>query len=128
MGTKPIRVDGELFNAAKSSGAVHSRSTAQQIAHWARIGRELESSANVSQRDIEAVLAGHGSYDALGERGQAVVRAAWDECLAERIATFDLGEVIERDGVGWAENDEHGNVTVTDPTLSPRKSPTRVEQ
>ncbi|MGI8947595.1 MAG: TA system antitoxin ParD family protein [Ornithinimicrobium sp.] len=42
---------------------MHSRSAAQQINHWARIGRELEASGKVSQRDIEAVLAGDGSYD-----------------------------------------------------------------
>lgn len=118
MGTMPTRVDGELFEAAKSTGAVHSRSAAQQIAHWARIGREFESSANVSQRDVEAVLAGDGSYDALREREQAVVRAAWNERLAERIATFDLGTVIEQQGVGWAENDKRGSVVVTDPTRS----------
>lgn len=68
MGTMPTRVDMELFNAAKATGAVHSRSAAQQIAHWARIGREFESMANVRHRDIEAVLRGDGSYDALQER------------------------------------------------------------
>lgn len=111
----PTRVDGALFEAAKSSGLIHSRSAAQQLAHWARIGREFESSAGVSARDVEAVLAGDGSYDRLHEREQAVVRAGWDERLAERIETFDLGAVIEQQGVGWAENDDDGNLVITDP-------------
>lgn len=109
----PTRIDGELFAAAKSSGALHSRSAAQQIDHWARIGRELESS-NISHRDIEAVLAGDGSYDALHEREQAIVRATWDEALAGRIADFDLKHVVADAGVGWVENDERGNVVVTE--------------
>jgi hypothetical protein len=68
------RIDSDLFAAAKSSGAVHSRSAAQQLAHWARIGREFEASTSVGRREIEAVLAGDGFYDALQEREQAIVR------------------------------------------------------
>lgn len=106
----PTRINGELFAAAKSSGAVHSRSAAQQIAHWARIGRELEASASVSQRDIEAVLAGVGSYDALREREQAIVRGAWDEQIADRLASLDLESTFSAGGVEWVEADDEGNV------------------
>lgn len=108
MTTMPTRVDGDLFAAAKSSGAVHSRSAAQQLAHWARIGRELEASAGVSHRDVEAVLAGAGAYDALGEREQAVVRGAWDERVADRLAGLDLTATLAADGLAWAEADEEG--------------------
>lgn len=41
----PTRVDGDLFDAAKSVGAIASRSAAQQISHWARIGREARGVA-----------------------------------------------------------------------------------
>ena len=64
--TMPTRVDGELFDAAMSIGAVTSRSAAQQLSHWARIGREVEASPATSMRDIQVVLAGQGSYDDLG--------------------------------------------------------------
>lgn len=116
MTTMPTRIDGGLFAAAKASGALHSRSAAQQIDHWARIGRALESSAGIRHRDIEAVLAGDADYDALREREQAIVRAAWDESLADRIETFDLRAVIVPDGVGWAENAADGTVSVAEPT------------
>ena len=115
MTTMPVRIDMTLFEAAKATGAVRSRSAAQQLAHWARIGREFESSANVTQRDIDAVLVGDGSYNVLQDREQSIVRATWAEHLSERIATFDLGSVIEREGVGLAENDDQGRVLVTDP-------------
>lgn len=109
MSTMPTRVDGDLFAAAKSSGAVHSRSAAQQLAHWARIGRELEASAGVSQRDIEAVLAGDGSYDALQEREQAIVRGTWDEQVAQRISSLDLTKRFKAADVAWVEADDEGN-------------------
>ncbi|WP_460521840.1 TA system antitoxin ParD family protein [Humibacter antri] len=57
-GTMPMRIDGELFEAAKSVGALASRGAAQQISHGVRIGRELEASPGTSQRDIQRVLAG----------------------------------------------------------------------
>lgn len=115
MSTMPTRIDGELFAAAKSSGAVHSRSAAQQLAHWARIGRELESSAGVSQRDVEAVLAGDGSYDDLQEREQAVVRAAWDEQIAQRLSSLDLEEKLHAADAPWVEADDEGNLVMRDP-------------
>jgi hypothetical protein len=106
----PMRVDGDLFDAAKSIGAVASRSAAQQLSHWARIGRELEASPGLSVRDIERVLAGDKQYDALGERDQAVVRANWDEQIAARIATLNLSEEFTRAGRSWTEADDHGGV------------------
>jgi hypothetical protein len=115
MSTMPTRVDGDLFAAAKSSGAVHSRSAAQQIAHWARIGRELEASASVSQRDIEAVLAGDGSYDALQEREQAIVRGTWDEQIAERLSSLDLEQKFQAAGVEWVDADDEGNLVARGP-------------
>ena len=106
----PTRVDGELFDAAKSVGAVNSRSAAQQINHWARIGREFEASGRVSQRDIERVLAGDGSYDTLGEREQAIVRASWDEQVAARIAALDFETEFADTGETWSEADDAGRL------------------
>lgn len=118
MPTTPTRVGGDLFAADKSSGAVHSRSAAQQIAHWARVGRDLEASAGVSHRDIEAVLAGDGSYDALQEREQAVVRATWDEQVAERLSGLDLEEKLQAEGVEWVEADGEGNLVTHRPSAT----------
>lgn len=61
--TTPTRFDAALFASAQAAGARNHRSAAHQLAHWARMGRELEASTGVSQRDIEPVLAGQMSYD-----------------------------------------------------------------
>jgi hypothetical protein len=114
MATMPTRIDQALFDAAKAAGELHSRSAAQQLDHWARIGRELESSPAVSQEAITRVLAGRASYDALGDRAQAVVRAAWDEQIAERIDGLDFADRMRAAGRPWPEADADGNVVVRD--------------
>ncbi|TFD52370.1 hypothetical protein E3T46_05755 [Cryobacterium sp. Hh11] len=40
--TIQVRVDADIFEAAKSAGAIAGRSAAQQVGHWVRIGREFE--------------------------------------------------------------------------------------
>ncbi|MBR21236.1 MAG: hypothetical protein CMF57_02135 [Leifsonia sp.] len=110
--TMPTRVDGDLFDAAKSVGAIASRSAAQQISHWARIGRELEASPATSLRDIQRVLAGETDYDSLGERGQAVVRASWDEQMADRRESLDLAAEFAQAGRPWSEADERGGAVL----------------
>jgi len=116
MTSIPTRFDGDLFAAAKSSGEVSSRSAAQQLAHWARIGREFESDPSVNLRDVEAVLAGGGSYDVLREREQAIVRAEWDERLKTSLATANLENRFRAAGQPYAEADAEGNVVMHEPT------------
>ena len=71
----PIRIDAELLDTAKLVGSQQSRSAAQQIAHWARVGQEVEASRSISAHAIAAVLAGRRAYDTLESEDQAVVRA-----------------------------------------------------
>lgn len=106
----PTRIDRTLFEAAKAAGSVHSRSAAQQLSHWARIGKELESSPAVTHGEIDRTLTGGARYDALTEREQAVVRADWDELIAERIAGLDLEDRLRESGHAWVEADHDGNV------------------
>jgi len=68
MGTTiPMRIDSELVNLARNSGALHDRPPTAQIEHWAKLGRVLDSVlsgtsvAHVKQLsrvdDLEAILA-----------------------------------------------------------------------
>ena len=111
----PTRIDEDLFAAAKSAGELLSRSAAQQINHWARIGRELEASQAVSARDIGDVLAGRASYDDLSAREQAVVRAEWEVRIAERIATLDLVSEFEAAGRTYSYLNSEGEIVTWRP-------------
>ncbi|MDT2007532.1 hypothetical protein FXW78_29250 [Rhodococcus opacus] len=108
--TSPTRIDDELYASAKLVGELMSRSAAQQIAHWARIGRELEASPSVSHRAIADVLDGRRDYDDLTDQEQAVVRAEWSERITERREGLDLAETFSRVGRSFVELDADGNV------------------
>ena len=112
--TSSIRIDDDVHASACIVAPVMSRSTAQQVAHWARIGRELERSPNVSHADISKVLAGSSSYDDLNDHEQAIVRAQWREAMTERVAQVDLS--AELAGRSYAELDEDGNPVIVEPT------------
>lgn len=90
------------------AGELHSRSAAQQIAHWARLGRELESSSGVTQDSIARVLAGQTSYDELADHAQAAVRVAWDDRIAATLADLDFTGELHAAGKPWAEADADG--------------------
>ena len=111
----PVRIDAELYESATSAASVMSRSTAQQITHWARVGRELEASPGVSIDHIAQVLRGNKDYDALGTEEQSVVRAYWAEKMAALTATLRLDEKFATEGRPYVELDESGAVVRHDP-------------
>lgn len=108
--TSPIRIDDEIHASAKLVAPIQSRSTAQQITHWARIGRELESGSSVSHAAVADVLAGRQNYDDLGAKEQAVVRAEWSERIALQRSALDLADEYTAQGRSWVELDDEGNV------------------
>lgn len=108
--SSPIRIDDDVHASAKLMASVMSRSTAQQVAHWARIGRELETSQSVSQRAIARVLECEESYDGLNAKEQAVVRAEWVEHMAQRREALDLAAEFIAQGRSFVELDEDGNI------------------
>lgn len=108
--TSPARIDDDLYASAKLAGSVQSRSASQQVAHWARIGREIEASASISAREIAEVLAGAEPYDALGPKAQAVVRAAWSARMDELRTALDLATGFRDAGGTWVELDDAGEV------------------
>lgn len=110
MTTMPTRIDADLFEAAKAAGAVMSRSAAQQLNHWARLGRELEARRSVSVADIERVLAGRAAYDVLSDPEQAVVRAAWDERIDLARSGLDLAAEFRTARESWSEGEPDGGV------------------
>lgn len=129
--TSPARIDDDLYASAKIAGAVQSRSASQQVAHWARVGREIEASASISHKDIAEVLAGSRSYDMLSAKEQAVVRAEWSVRMHTRREALDLAEHFATSGRTWVELDddgdivERGNVPVEGATDEGQQAPDR---
>ena len=106
----PIRVDEDIHAFATSVAPTMSRSTAQQVSHWARIGKELEASPSVSLRAIEQVLDRRASYDDLNNNEQAVVRAEWAERTERRRRGLDFAAEFAAEGRSCVELDDDGSI------------------
>lgn len=110
--SQPTRLPADVYESAVAAAALASRTVPQQIAHWARIGRELEMSPQLNHRAIAQVLAGVASYDLLGEHEQAVVREQWTERAAALRERLDYAAELGAAGESYSELDEDGNVVV----------------
>jgi ParD-like antitoxin of type II ParDE toxin-antitoxin system len=111
VSSTPIRIDNELYNAAKAVAPTRDRSAAQQVAYWARIGRELEASGAISAGTINDVLVGRRPYDSLGPEDQAVVRAVWAERLDSIAGGINLAQQFVAEGRRtWVDIDHDGRV------------------
>lgn len=110
--SQPTRLPADVYESAAAVAPSASRTVPQQIAHWARIGRELERSPQVNQRAIARVLAGDDSYDLLGEREQAIVRSTWGERITALRDGLNYDSSFAAAGESYSEADEDGNVIV----------------
>lgn len=110
--SQPTRLPSDVYDAAVVASAVSSRAVAQQIAHWARIGRELEMSPQVNHRAIAQVLDGTSDYDGLGELDQAIVRKEWAERMVALRTSLNYVAEFIASGESYSEIDEDGNVVV----------------
>lgn len=110
--SQPTRLPADVYESASVAARVTSRTVPQQVAHWARIGRELEMSPQVNHRQIARVLAGADSYDALSEQEQAIVREEWADRIAAQRAALDYAEQFSAAGESYSELDENGNLVI----------------
>jgi len=117
--SNPVRIDAELYAAASTAAPRMSRSITQQISHWARIGKELEANREVSTVEVERVLAGESSYDALDDRQQAVVRAHWAERIEELTGKLRFDREFATQRRRYVELDDEGRVVRREPARAP---------
>lgn len=110
--SQPTRLPADVYDSALAATRTTSRTVPQQIAHWARIGRELELSPQVNHRAIAAVLTGTGSYDELGEQEQAVVREEWAERVAALRGELDYAARFAAASESYSELDENGDLVI----------------
>ena len=108
----PVRLDSEITTSARQSASAMSRSVAEQISHWARLGRELERSPDISLTRIHKVLSGASQYDALSTEEQAVVRTQWVERMEMLRSQLRLDRDYKSRQYRYAELDERGKVVV----------------
>jgi hypothetical protein len=110
--SSPVRLDSEITSSARKTASAMSRSVAEQISHWARLGRELERSPEVSLARIQKVLEGKAQYDGLAAEEQAVVRTQWAERMKGLHAQLRLDREFLQKHYDYAELDDKGRVLI----------------
>lgn len=115
----PIRIDNDVYLSAKAAAEVMDRSAAQQVAHWARLGRELEEERGAAHRRIAAVLAGRAHYDDLDDsRDRAIVRAVWAEQTKQWREGLDLEAQFVSEGRPYVTAGDDGEPVVRRPVAA----------
>ena len=98
MSSNSIRIGTQLFEEARRLGELMSRSAAQQVEHWARLGAALEATG-LSVAEVAELLHGRqGSSSAHGSR--VTEQELWSYKRAKQ--TRDLEHVRS----GRATNDQ----------------------
>jgi hypothetical protein len=109
------RFAADLVEAAAVEGARHSRSTKQQLDHWARVGRTVSTHHSTARRRVEAALDGTMPLKDLTPEERLVANAELDAALAERLGTVDYGDVLAAEGVVTVALDDEGRLVRHDP-------------
>lgn len=95
---RAVKLSDELVESARHESDIYSRSMAQQIEHWARIGRAVERTGAFSER-VRAALKAELEFDALSseeklaylsELERRIHMPAGDRELAKRLAADEL--------------------------------------
>jgi hypothetical protein len=104
------RFAADLVDAAAVEGLRHSRSTKQQLDHWARVGRTVSTHHSTARRRVEAALEGTLALKDLSPEERLVTNAELDAALAERLGTVDYGDVLAAEGVATVALDDEGRL------------------
>jgi hypothetical protein len=107
---KVTRFAADLVDAAAVEGARHSRSTKQQLDHWARVGRTVSTHHSTARRRVEAALQGTLALTDLTPEERLVTNAETDAAVAERLRTVHYGDVLAGEGVVTVALDDDGRL------------------
>jgi len=104
------RFAADLIDSAAAEGARQSRSTKQQLDHWARVGRAVSTQQTASRRRVEAALAGDLEIGELTVEEGVVFNAEISAAIEENLARANYGDVLTARGVTTVALNEAGEI------------------
>jgi hypothetical protein len=87
----PAVVASDVAANAASVAPAHSRSVAEQISHWARIGMHIERAGSVATHRVREVDEGREQFSTLGGDERTVAHAMVDARISELAAAQSFG-------------------------------------
>jgi len=104
------RFAADLVDSAAIEGARQSRSSKQQLDHWARVGRAVSEHHSAARRRVEAALAGELELSELTDPERVVVDAELDAAIQENLHRTHYGSVLAARGITTVALDDDGNL------------------
>src|SRR5579862_4460226 len=108
MADRPTRFAIDLLESAAVEGRRESRSTKQQLDHWARVGRSVSMHQTAARRRVEAALAGELAFADLTEAERLVANAELDASIQAEAEHTSFGDRLAGEGVTTVALDEDG--------------------
>ena len=106
----PTRVAADVAATAAAVAPTESRTVAEQINHWARIGMQIERSGSIANRRVLAVAAGDAQFTSLNGQDRTAAHALIDARMAERVAVQQFGPDARIAGTTTVSVDDDGNL------------------
>lgn len=106
----PTRVAADVAAVAAAVAPSESRTVAEQINHWARIGMQVERSGTVATRKVLAVAAGEAQFSTLDPQERETAHSIIDAEIAERVANERFGPAARMAGRTTVSLDDDGNL------------------
>lgn len=106
--TRTTRFAADLIAAAEREAADESRSTRQQLDHWARLGMRVSMRSTTARRRIERALAGELPLASLDEEERAVANVELDVNIAGAAQSTSYADQLAREGVTTVVIDDAG--------------------
>lgn len=107
---QPTRIAPDVYAAAQQAAVRESRSAAEQVNHWARLGQALALQQSASRRRVEAVLAGTLPMSALRPDERDVVNAELDAAITAMAQGTPLGLASATAGMTTVALDDEGRL------------------
>lgn len=106
--TRTTRFAADLIAAAETEAAAESRSTRQQLDHWARLGMRVSMRSTTARRRIERALSGEAPLASLDEEERDVANAELDLSIAAAAQSTSYADQLAREGVTTVVLDDAG--------------------
>lgn len=107
---QPTRIAPDVYAAAQEAAVRESRSAAEQVNHWARIGQSVALHRAASRRRVDAALTGALPMSALRPDEREIVNAELDAAITARAQATPLGAAATAEGVTTVALDDQGRL------------------
>ena len=114
MGT-PVGIDDDIYAAARTVGAVASRSAAQQVDYWVRLGRAASMAEAAVRSRIDDAIAGRRQLADLTPEERLLANAEIDAGIEQAAVSTDFAARLAAEGITTVVMDEDGHLVTRHP-------------